>query len=89
MNGNSGWGIPHVPYAAGTDGDGRDALDWYSYQYKPSPKYCTHEWINTGMRLVFCKKCDGKGRMDPMSGIVEFIADTEEDTNSKIKKGQD
>lgn len=69
------WSIPHYP------------VDYEWYDSKPNPRYCQHKWLDTGMRLTFCKKCDAKGKLDPMSGEVTLIPDEEPNTN--ITKGQE
>lgn len=57
----NGWSIPHWPANFDINYD------------EEKIHYCTHKWVDTGMRKTFCKECNVEGDYDPMTGKITIV----------------
>lgn len=64
-----------------------DIYPGYPYDDTPNWRYCAHQWLDTGMRRTYCKRCDIRADWDPMTGEYKVLPP--EDDNRNIQKGND
>lgn len=48
----------------------------------PVKLICSHEFVDTGMRKTWCKKCNIEGYRDPMLGTIEIVIGPAKDKES-------
>lgn len=55
------------------------------WSWKPDPRYCKHQFIDTGMRRTYCKICDVRADRDLFTGEITILPDVDTDGKEKEK----